>query len=269
MNNVQQPMPNYSQINTNNVQQLRPIYPEQIMNNEQSYMIGYPQPGSYNYQYANSDMNYYDDVSVNQNPLDMQEYTEAMEDTSISTHKFSLKKIVIIISVVVVMGLGFLFFISNYFSLFNTHENTTGSSEYKDSSVDLNCVYESTEDGIQTKIYSDFIFNYSTKADDGKEYNYKVKIFNKRIINYLTGLSDEEYAKYVKSLNSIECLDTECTGNYLELGITEYGWDTAIYRMDDRIEFLYYNLSGRNKQATKKEKKEIRKKYEDAGFVCH
>lgn len=174
---------------------------------------------------------------------------------------------IIIIIVIVIVSKGF----SNS-SVLGSNENTTGSTEYKGSDVDYNCTYEYTNEDKKMKVYSDFIFNYKSTGDSGKQYNYQLKIYNKMIVEYGNGLTDSKYKDFVDSFESLECLgfgdEKKCTESHLELGITDSGWDTVVDRIGDKIEVTYYNIYGMGTTATKEDMKEIIEQYESNGYIC-
>lgn len=152
--------------------------------------------------------------------------------------------------------------------IINSHKNNTGSTEYKGSDVDYNCSFEQENDKNTLKSYSDIIFNYKTKGSNGEQYNYQAVIYNKMIIEYKNGLTDEAYKEFVESLESIFCIDADCTANHLELPLTTLGMDTVVDRNGNKIVITYHNFRGLGATATKEDMKMVKDEYEKQGFVC-
>ena len=129
-------------------------------------------------------------------------------------------------------------------------------------------VFEKANDKNSVKSYSDIIFNYKTKGSSGQQYNYQAYIFNKMIIEYGDGLTDEEYKEFVDTLNSINCIDSDCTGNHLVLDISSLGYNTIVDRTVNKIVVTSYKFSGLGVTATKEDMKILKDEYEKQGFVC-
>ena len=74
--------------------------------------------------------------------------------------------IVVVFSTIVILVLRFL--------VFGTHQKTTSFSDYKAPAVSLNCSYNYDNNGINTTVYSDFVYNYQK--------SYKVAIYNRIVM---------------------------------------------------------------------------------------
>lgn len=140
------------------------------------------------------------------------------------------------------------------------HKNTTGIGGYKDSDITFNCTYNETTDKGEMETYIDFLFNVD---------NYQMKQYSKIVLKYYNGVTDEDYKKIVDDANSLECVTNTCTDPHLELGITDYGWDTVIDRYSDRVEIKYHSISGMGQKATKNDIKDTKKQLEGSGFTCN
>ncbi len=189
--------------------------------------------------------------------------------------KNNVKLLVTIIGGMIVLGIVIfaVLKIFNISSVISTHKNTTGLSEYSGLDVDYNCVYEYTKNNDKMKEYSDIIFNYKSDRKDGKQNNYQVKVYSKMILEYGNGLTNSKYKEVIDSFNSLECVslneDNKCTGDHLELGITESGWNTVVDRIGNKIEITYYNIYGLGQTATEKDKNELIEQYKNKGYICN
>ena len=63
--------------------------------------------------------------------------------------------------------------------------------------------------------------------------------------------------------------NNKCTGDHLELGITESGWNTVVDRIGNKIEITYYNVYGLGQTATEKDKNELIEQYKNNGYICN
>ncbi len=198
------------------------------------------------------------------------------EEESITTKKNNEdvkdnKKIIIFSSIIAVIVLLFLFRACGEVGKSKDHSNTTGLSNYKDSDVDMNCVRKSDEDSSAATYYADFLFNHkNADKDSDKLNNYQLYIYNKIFVDYKKNLSDEEYREFIKSLNSLGCInDNDCKEDHLELGVTDLGSDTVIDRKDNKLEITFIVVHEQNKKASKNDIEKMKKNYEAQGYECH
>lgn len=154
-------------------------------------------------------------------------------------------------------------------SIINGHKNTTGSTDYKGSDVDYNCVYEITKGNDKGTMYSDIIFNFKS----GK-YNYQIKEYRKTVYEYANGVTDSKYKEIVDSLNATECLsigttDKKCTGDHLDIGLTSNGWNTIVDRTSNKIVITSYNAYGLGQTASAEDKKDFIDNFIKSGYTCN
>lgn len=142
-------------------------------------------------------------------------------------------------------------------------KNTTGSSDYSASKVDMNCVLNDSKDGVNIQLSSDFLFNYKSDRE-----TYQLKKYNKLVYTYPNEISDEKYEKFVKDFNSIECLSKDCTANHLELGFTDLGWETTVDRKKNQLIVTYFNVYGLGQKATQSDIADLKDIYVKEGFNC-
>ena len=167
---------------------------------------------------------------------------------------------VVIVIIVIIMVLG---------SLGGGHKNTTGSKEYTGKDVDYNCTTVSNKENGTITTYSDILFNHKRKDSTGTITLYSVRQYNKMVIKYNNGLTDEKYKQVVDALNAVKCYSgTDCTKDHLELEITDFGWNTVVDRKDDEVIISYINLNGANKTLSEKEKKEYYDTLVSSGYTC-
>ena len=190
-------------------------------------------------------------------------------ETSKKNNNVKLLAIMIVVIIIVIVIILIIF---NNYSVFGSNNNTTGSTEYKGSDVDFNCTYEYTNGDLKIIVYSDFIFNYKTEAESGEENNYQLIRYDKVIVEYENGLTDDEYKDFVDALEATECFDYGnediCTESHLELTVTSMGWDTVIDRIGNRIEMTYNNWYGMGRTATSEDIREVKEQYESDGYIC-
>ena len=135
------------------------------------------------------------------------------------------------------------------------HKNTTGIEGYTGSDIDFSCEKITSNDATNI----DFLFNY-----DG----YQMVQYMKLVLNYGDGVTDEDYKKLMDNLNSMECLNGECTGSHLELGITSLGWDTVVDRSPYSITIKSRTITGKDQLAADSDIKQIKQKYIKDGYAC-
>ena len=177
----------------------------------------------------NNVSNNFNNINNNKNNLSSNRLTKKAKNNKLFA---IIIGIIVIIIVVVIVLKGF-----NSSSVLGSNKNTTGSTEYNSSDVDNNCTYEYSTEDKNMKIYSDFIFNYKTTESNGSQNNYQLKIYSTMVVEYENGLTDSKYKDFVDTFDSLVCLNSdECTGNHLELGVTNTGWDTVIDRIGNKIE---------------------------------
>ena len=136
--------------------------------------------------------------------------------------------IVVVFSTIVILVLRFL--------VFGTHQKTTSFSDYKAPAVSLNCSYNYDNNGINTTVYSDFVYNYQN--------SYKVAIYNRIVMKYQNGISDDEYNNIINSLNSLDCNNDNsdvCTSKGLNLDSSKFGW---LSRIDEENIKKFYQANG-------------------------
>ena len=88
------------------------------------------------------------------------------------------------------------------------------------------------------------------------------------IMEYGDGLTDEAYKEFVDALNSINCFDSDCTGNHLVLDISSLGYNTIVDRTGNKIVVTSYKPLGLGITATKEDMNVLKDEYEKQGFVC-
>ena len=140
------------------------------------------------------------------------------------------------------------------------HKNTTGSTRYSDSEVSLNCVNVTENEKSTVTTYIDILFN--TKS------GYQMESYTKISAKYKSTLTDEDYKKALDSLNSIKCINEDCSASHLELGITALGFDTVVDRGQDTLVMTGYNLVGSGYEATQSDVDLAKSSYESEGFTC-
>lgn len=64
--------------------------------------------------------------------------------------------------------------------------------------MDLNCTYSHNTGDTDISIYSDFIYNYQK--------SYKLAIYNRMVIKYQNGLTDDKVTEMINKLNSLDCI---------------------------------------------------------------
>lgn len=163
--------------------------------------------------------------------------------------------IVVVFSTIVILVLRFL--------VFGTHQKTTSFSDYKAPAVSLNCSYNYDNNGINTTVYSDFVYNYQK--------SYKVAIYNRIVMKYQNGISDDEYNNIINSLNSLDCNNDNsdvCTSKGLNLDSSKFGWLSKIDEENNTITINFYNLYDKGKKANKNDKETIKKFYQANGYIC-
>lgn len=179
------------------------------------------------------------------------------------------KKKTIFIAVAIIIAIIILVLVSRI--LFGgSHNNNTGSKEYKAKDVDLTCIYSSDDAEKNVTVYSDFIFNYKSKGN--KSYNYQLKMYNKKINTYKNGVTDEVYKQFMQDLFEDYCYGlsgNDCTKSHVELGMTDFGWDTTIDRMNNKITVTYNNVYGIGQTATSKDIAKMKKDFEKEDYKCN
>lgn len=207
----------------------------------------------------------------NNNEFNNSNINNSVNQVEIPNKKNNTKLLAIIIGVIVIIVIVIVVALKEFF-VFGSNKNTTGSTEYKDSDVDYNCTYEYANEDTKMKVYLDFIFNYKSNREDGNQNNYQLAIYDKMIVEYENGLTDEEYKEFIDSLESLECFsyggENKCTESHLELGITSLGWDTIVDRTGDKIEVTYNNVYGLGRTATEEDIRETKEQYASNGYVC-
>lgn len=147
--------------------------------------------------------------------------------------------------------------------VFGIHSNTSGFTDYRGPAVGLNCQSSSTENGVTTTIYSDFLYNYQK--------TYKLAVYNRMIINYQTAISDDEYSRIISELNNLDCTNSDddiCVSNRLNLNLSNFGWSSKIDKENNRIIISFYDYYGSGLKITKTDKENIRRLYENNGYIC-
>jgi len=184
--------------------------------------------------------------------------------------KNNKNKKLLVIAIVIILIITIFITLKGFSNDLGSAKNTTGLDEYKNSDVDYNCKYESSDEDTKLKIYLDFLYNYETDGNNGKKYLYQLKTYTKVIKEYKNGLTNALYMDFVDSFNSLKCIYPEdCTNNHLELGLTNKGFNTVIDRNGNKIEVTYYAIYGMGIKATKKDMKEIKQQYEQDGYICN
>lgn len=243
-----------SQFDVNNMQQSNNNY----IPNPNNQFINNGMSQNPNNQFNNNGMN---------STLSSQFNNNSANANNVDPNKSKInKKLIGIIGIIIVVVIVGILLIKGFggSSTLGGHKNTTGLSDYKDSDVDNNCVYIGTYDDGKTTIYVDILFNYKSGTN-----NYQVKTYYKVIEEFSNGLTDKQYEKYVKSLNSINCLLDECTASHLELDVSKFGSDTIVDRKGNRIEITANEPAGMGATATKNDKEEFIKDFKDQGFKCN
>ena len=149
-----------------------------------------------------------------------------------------LKKAILIGIIVSIVGSIVVILILK-FLVFGVHKNTTGLSDYKAANVDLNCAYSHNTGDTDISIYSDFIYNYQK--------SYKLAIYNRMVIKYQNGLTDDNVTEMINKLNSLDCI---------------------IDGKNNTLTVIFYNYYGSGKRITANDKEQIKTHYKNEGYIC-
>jgi len=149
-------------------------------------------------------------------------------------------------------------------------KNTTGSTQYSASDVEASCVLDISEGNTIEIIYSDVIFNEKNGA--------QAKVYNKKVLKRKDGakIETDKYKEIIKeNINPIagtfDLTEEDYNKEKLELDITTYGYDTIIYRYDNKLEITWFNIYGTvsiHGEASNADKKEFIEELEKQGYSC-
>lgn len=176
---------------------------------------------------------------------------------------FSTKKLIMIGVGIVVVFSTIVILVLKFF-VFGTHPKTTSFSDYKAPSVSLNCNSNYDNNGINTTIYTDFVYNYQR--------SYKVAIYNRIVMKYQNGIGDEEYNTIINNLNSLDCSNDNnsdiCTSRNLNLDLSKFGWTSRLDKDNNTVTINFYNLYDKGQKASKSDKESVKKFYQANGYIC-
>ena len=174
-----------------------------------------------------------------------------------------LKKAIIVGIIISVVGSIAVILVLKFF-VFGVHKNTTGLSDYKAPSVDLNCTYNHSLGDANISMYSDFIYNYQK--------SYKLAIYNRMVIKYQNGLTDDKVTEVVDKLNSLNCSvdgnNDFCVSNRLNLDFSKFGWSYVTDKANNTLTVIFYNYYGSGKKITASDKEQIKSHYKNEGYIC-
>ena len=174
-----------------------------------------------------------------------------------------LKKAILIGIIVSIVGSIVVILILR-FLVFGVHKNTTGLSDYKAANVDLNCAYSHNTGDTDISIYSDFIYNYQK--------SYKLVIYNRMVIKYQNGLTDDNVTEMINKLNSLDCIvdgnNDFCVSNRLNFDSSGFGWSYITDKPNNTLTVIFYNYYGSGKRITANDKEQIKTHYKNEGYIC-
>ena len=174
-----------------------------------------------------------------------------------------LKKAILVGVIISVVGSIVVIFILKFF-VFGVHKNTTGLSDYRAASVNLNCTYNHSEGDTDISMYSDFIYNYQKK--------YKLAVYNRMVIKYQNSLTDDKVTEMINRLNSLDCtMDSNkdfCVSSRLNFAPSKSGWSYTTDKASNTLTVIFYNYYGSGKRITATDKEQIKTHYQNEGYVC-
>ncbi len=174
-----------------------------------------------------------------------------------------LKKAILIGIIVSIVGSIVVILILK-FLVFGVHKNTTGLSDYKAANVDLNCAYSHNTGDTDISIYSDFIYNYQK--------SYKLAIYNRMVIKYQNGLTDDKITEMINKLNSLDCIidgnNDFCVSNRLNFDSSGFGWSYITDKPNNTLTVIFYNYYDSGKRITANDKEQIKTHYKNEGYIC-
>ena len=137
-------------------------------------------------------------------------------------------------------------------------------SDYKAANVDLNCAYSHNTGDTDISIYSDFIYNYQK--------SYKLAIYNRMVIKYQNGLTDDKVTEMINKLNSLDCIvdgnNDFCVSNRLNFDSSGFGWSYITDKPNNTLTVIFYNYYGSGKRITANDKEQIKTHYKNEGYIC-
>lgn len=174
-----------------------------------------------------------------------------------------LKKAILIGIIVSIVGSIVVILILK-FLVFGVHKNTTGLYDYKAANVDLNCAYSHNTGDTDISIYSDFIYNYQK--------SYKLAIYNRMVIKYQNGLTDDKITEMINKLNSLDCIidgnNDFCVSNRLNFDSSGFGWSYITDKPNNTLTVIFYNYYDSGKRITANDKEQIKTHYKNEGYIC-
>lgn len=174
-----------------------------------------------------------------------------------------LKKAIIVGIIISAVGSIAVILILKFF-VFGVHKNTTGLSNYRATNVDLNCTYSHNEGDTDISMYSDFIYNYQK--------NYKLAIYNRMVIKYQNGLTDDKVTEIINKLNNLNCTidgnNDFCVSNRLNFDSSSFGWSYVTDEANNTLTVIFYNYYGFGKKITASDKEQIKTHYKNEGYIC-
>lgn len=190
-----------------------------------------------------------------------QNLNSVYNNISSTSNKKGNNKILLLVVLLVIIVLVIIFAI---FGLNKSgHKNTTGSSKYSDSEVDLNCISDLSEGNKIDIMYVDILSDYE---------GYQLVTYFKIVLGYNDGtrITDEKYKKILESsYPAVNLSKDDYSKNYIELGATTYGFDTTVTRSENEVVFIANRPAGMGFTATKDDIKLAKETYEKAGFICN